>query len=189
MKKFVKCAAALVLIFCAGNAGLFPQAGEDWTEIDSYDELEGEWDGNAVSFVRGVFQNTEFESILDISMTFSYKKDDEAVLSFVGVDLSRLLTDLENLDEMKEKGFTKENLWEILKSALENDFFEFYEYVIIYENSAWADEYFASDANGKFLINGDKDALLLTYYEPSFILGIGDSGFTEMIFRRISAAP
>jgi len=181
----MKYTIALVLIFCIKNINLFSQAGENWLEIDSYDKLEGVWEGNAISAIRGIFQNTEFESVLNISMIFSYKKGEAFVSSFVRNDFTGFLKDLENMEGMKERGFTKESIWEILKTALENDFFTFNHYSLFYENSALAVEYFASDSSGKFLINSNKDTLLLIYYEPSFILGIGDSGFTEMIFKKI----
>ncbi|MCL1960117.1 MAG: hypothetical protein FWF68_11010 [Spirochaetes bacterium] len=189
MKKILMYTTAFILIFCIKNTNLFSQTEENWAEIDSYDELEGEWEGNAVSVIKGIFQNKEFESVLNISMIFSYKKGEAFVASFVRTDFTYLLTDFENMDGMKEKGYTKENIWEMLKDALENDFFTFNNYSLFYENSALAVEYFASDSSGKFLINDNKDTLLLIYYEPSFILGIGDLGFTEMIFRRISFTP
>jgi len=185
MKKIVKYTIAFIFVFCMNNINLFSQAGENWLEIDSYDELEGEWEGNAISVIRGNFQNTEFKSVLNISMIFSYKKGDVFVTSFVRTDFSYFLTDLENMEAMKEKGFTKEILWEMLKTVLENDFFTLINYSLFYENSAPSVEYFASDSDGKFLINNNKDTLLLIYYEPSFILGFGDSGFTEMIFKKI----
>jgi hypothetical protein len=185
VKKILMYTTAFILIFCINNINLFSQTEENWTDIDSYDGLEGEWEGNAVSVIRGVFQNKEFESVLNISMIFSYKKGKAFVTSFVKTDFTYLLTDLENIEGMKEKGYTKENIWEMLTDALENDFFTFNNYSLFYENSALAVEYFASDARGKFMINNNKDTLLLIYYEPSFILGVGDSGFTEMIFKKI----
>lgn len=183
MKKIVKYTIVIVLIFCIRN-NLFSQTGEKWIEIDSYDIFEGEWEGKAISFVRSDYNNTKFESNLNISMTFNYKKGKAFVPSILKVDFSDFLTDLENMEEMKEKGYTKNVIWETFKNALENDFFTFDHYSILFDNTAWAVEYFASDSEGKFLTNKNKDTLLLVYYKPSLILGIGDSGFTKMIFKK-----
>jgi len=184
MKKIAKFIIALILVFCINN-NAFSQEEKDWEEINSYDNLEGEWEGNAISFVKNDIFDTEFESTLKISMTFSYKKGDKIVSSFVKIDFTDFLTDLENINVMKENGFTKEIIWEMFKEELGNRNLKFNQYSISFENSGFANEYFASDSEGKFLINKNKDTLLLIYYEPSLVFGIGDSGFTRMIFKKI----
>jgi hypothetical protein len=169
------------------NNNLFSQEDENWTQIDSYDNydnLEGYWEGTAISVIKGNILNTEFKSNLNISLLFNYKKGDKFVSSGVKIDFNNMLTDLEKLKEFKERGYTKESMWEILKSELKKGNFKFDRYSILIENTESADEYFASDSKGQFLINKDKDTLLLIYHEPSFILGIGDSGFTRMIFKK-----
>jgi hypothetical protein len=183
MKKIVKYAIFLIFIFCINN-DLFPQAEENWEELNNYDQLEGVWEGNAVSHVLTNFSNTILETNLNISIIFSYRKRDNFVSSVTKIDFTEFLTDLENIKGMKEAGYTKENLWKIFKSELEDDSISFDQYSVLIENTELASDYFASDSRGKFLINKNKDTLLLTYYEPSFVIGIGDSGFTRMIFKR-----
>jgi hypothetical protein len=177
-----------ILIFFINNSNLFSQTEETWSELNSYDRLEGEWEGRAISHVRNNFGNTEFESNLHLTMTFNYKNGEAIVSSIVKFDFTDYLTDLANREEMKENGYTIESIWEILKGEMEDDFFTFGHYSLFYENSALAIEYFASDSRGYFLIDKNEDTLLLIYYEPSFILGIGDSGFTEMIFKKLHKA-
>jgi len=183
MKKIVKYTILIILIFYI-NDNLFSQEDENWIEIDSYDIFDGEWEGNAVSYIKSNYNNTEFESLLNISMTYNYKKGDKVVSSVVKIDFSVFLTDLANMDAMKKEGYTKDIIWEMFKNLLRTDFFKFNNYSVSYENSSPAVEYFASDSEGKFLTNKNKDILLLIYYKPRFILGIGDSGFTKMIFRK-----
>jgi hypothetical protein len=186
MKRTVKYTIFLILIFCINNS-LFSQADENWTRIDSYDnydDLEGEWEGTAISVIKGsMFFNTEFKSSLNISLLFKYKKGDKFVSSGVKMDFSNFLADLASTKEIKEKGYTKEILWEMLKGTLKGNF-KFDRYSIIVETIESADEYFATDDEGQFYINKNKDALLLIYNKPSFILGIGDTGFTRMIFKK-----
>jgi hypothetical protein len=163
---------------------LFSQAEENWAEIDSYNMPEGEWEGNAISLVRSNFDSTKFESKLNISMTFNHEKGGVIVSSILKIDFTDLVADLENMKEIKERGYTKESIWKIFKNVLESDIFTFGQYSLFIESTELAVEYFASDSRGTFLINKNKDMLLLTYFEPSFILGIGDSGFTKMIFKK-----
>ena len=184
MKRIVKYTFAFILIFCINN-NLFAQADEDWVEIDSY--VEGRWEGNAISPISSDFIGMAFKSQLKITMTFDYKKGDANVFSIVKIDLNDFLTDLENMKGMKKAGYTKESMWEIFKEVLlGSEAFIFDDYSIFFENTALASKYFASDSLGKFLMNKNKDRLLLTYSEPYFILGIGDAGFTKMIFRKIN---
>jgi len=166
------------------NNNLFPQAEESWTEIDTYDHIEGVWEGNAVSHVKTNFNNIIFETNLNIGIIFSYRKRDEFVSSVIKFDFTDFLADLENIKGMKEAGYTKDNIWKIFKKELENDIFTFNNYSLFIESTELAAEYFASDSRGKFLINKNKDTLLLIYYEPSFVIGIGDTGFTRMIFKK-----
>jgi hypothetical protein len=183
MKKIVKHTIFLIFLFCINN-NLFPQAEENWTELDSYDHLEGVWEGSAVSYVKSNFNYMLFETNLNITIIFSYRKRDDFVSSVIRIDFMDFLTDLENIRGVKEAGFTKEKLWEMFKDELENDSISFYNYSILIENTELAAEYFASDSRGKFMINKNKDTLLLIYYEPTFVIGIGDTGFTRMIFKR-----
>jgi hypothetical protein len=184
MKSIIKYTVMFILLFCI-NINLFSQAEENWIELTSYDRLEGEWEGNAISRVRNNDFDMRFESKLNISLIFNYKKGNKNVSSIVKFDFTDFLTDLEKIKEMKKHGFTKENIWEIFKNTLKDEFITFEHYSIIVRNTELAVEYFASDSRGKFLIDKNKDILLLIYYEPSFVLGIGDSGFTEMIFKKI----
>jgi hypothetical protein len=154
-------------------------------ELVTYDLLEGVWEGNAVSHIITDFNNIVFETDLNITIVFSYRKRDAFVSSVIKFDFSDFLTDLENIKGMKEAGFTKETIWKIFKNELENDdIFTFDQYSLFIENTEPAAEYFASDSRGKFMVNKNKDTLLLIYYEPSFVIGIGDSGFTRMIFKK-----
>jgi hypothetical protein len=173
----------LIFLFCINN-NLFSQADENWVEINSNNMPEGEWEGNAISHVKSNFHNTKFESKLNISMTFNHEKGAAFVSSITRIDFTDFLTDLENIREIKESGYTKENIWKILKNAFESDIFTFDQYSLLFESRELAVEYFASDSRGTFLISKNEDMLLLTYFEPSFILGIGDSGFTKMIFKK-----
>jgi len=179
----VKYIIFLVFLFCI-NSNLFSQAEENWTEIVNYDQLEGIWEGNAVSYVKSNFNNMIFETKLNIGIIFSYRKKDDFVSNVIRIDFTDFLTDLVNIRGVKEAGFTKEILWEMFKDELLNDSISFYNYSILIENKESADEYFASDSRGKFMINNNKDTLLLMYYEPTFVIGIGDSGFTRMIFKK-----
>jgi len=179
----VKYTIFLVLLLCIKN-NLFPQADENWVEIVNYDQLEGVWEGNAVSHVITDFNNMVFETNLNISIIFSYRKRDAFVSSVVKFDFTDFLTDLENIKGMKEAGFTKDIMWKIFKDELENDLFTFDHYSLLIESTEPAAEYFASDSRGKFMVNKNKDTLLLIYYEPSFVIGIGDTGFTRMIFKK-----
>jgi hypothetical protein len=147
--------------------------------------LDGEWEGNAVSRVRGIFHNTEFVSKINISMIFSYKKGEANVSSIVIFDFTDFLTDLANIEEKKR--IYKRKYMGIYKSVLQDifDFIIFDRYSLFWRSTELAVEFFASDSDGDFLINKDEDMLFLKYFKPSFILGIGDSGFTEMIFRKI----
>jgi len=183
MKKIVKYTIFLIFLFCINN-NLFSQADENWTELIAYDQLEGVWEGTAVSYIKTNINNIVFETSLNISIIFSYRKRDVFVSSVTKIDFSDFLTDLENIRGMKEAGLTRENLWKIFKDELDNNVFTFDRYSLFIESTEPAVEYFASDARGKFLINKNKDTLLLIYYEPSFIMGIGDSGFTRMIFKK-----
>jgi len=179
----VKYTIFLVFLFCI-NSNLFSQAEGNWTEIDAYDQLEGVWEGNAVSNIKSNFNNIIFETNLYIDIIFSYRKRDTFVSSVIRIDFSDFLTDIENIKGVKEAGFTKEILWKMFKDELEDDSISYYNYSILIENTESASEYFASDSRGKFLIDKDQDTLLLIYYEPVFVMGIGDSGFTKMIFKR-----
>jgi hypothetical protein len=182
----MKYAIAFLLLFCIENSTLFPQAEESWIKIgSSYDELEGEWEGTAISPVRIDINNKTFESRLNISMVFNYKKGDTLVSSFVKIDFAEFLTDLVNTDGMKERGYTRENIWELYKNSIRADGIRYNQYSLIVDNKEPAGEFFASGSTGKFFKNENQDALLLVYYEPSFILGIGDLGFTKMIFKKI----
>jgi hypothetical protein len=183
MKNIIKYTILLIFLFCINN-NLFLQAEENWTEINSDNMPEGEWEGNATSLVKSNFNNTKFESKLNISMTFNYKKGETTVSSVTRIDFTDFITDLENMKEIKELGYTKEILWQIFKNALESDVFTFDKYSLLFETTELAAEYFASDSRGTFLISKNEDMLLLTYFEPSFVLGIGDSGFTKMIFKK-----
>jgi len=183
MKKIVKFTIFLIFLFRINN-NLFSQSDENWVEIVTYDQLEGVWEGNAVSHVKTDFNNIVFETNLNISIIFSYRKRDSFVSSVVRFDFTDFLTDLENIKGMKEAGFTKETMWRIFKNELENDLFTFDHYSLLIESTEVAAEYFASDSRGKFMVNKNKDTLLLIYYEPSFVIGIGDTGFTRMIFKK-----
>jgi len=183
MEKIVKYTIFLVFLSCINN-NLFPQAEENWIELDNYEQLEGIWEGNAVSNIKSDFNYTLFETNLNISIIFSYRKRDDFVSSVIKFDFTEFLADLIKIKGVKEAGFTKENMWEIFKDELGNDYFTFNNYSLFIESTELAAEYFASDSRGKFMINKNKDTLLLIYYEPSFVIGIGDSGFTRMIFRR-----
>jgi len=183
MKEIVKHAIFLVFLFCI-NSNLFSQTEENWVEIDTYDPLEGVWEGNAVSYVKSNFNNMIFETNLNIDIIFSYRKKDDFVSSVIRIDFTDFLTDLVNIKGVKEAGFTKEILWEMFQDELDDDSISFYNYSILIENTELAAEYFASDSRGKFMINKNKDTLLLIYYEPTFVIGIGDSGFTRMTFIR-----
>jgi hypothetical protein len=185
MKMVVKYTTIFVLLFCIENNNLFSQEEENWVEIGStYDKLDGEWEGKAISHIKSNINNKEFESHLNISMIFNYKKGNKNVSSLVKIDFTDFLVDLENFDKMKERGYTKEKIWILFKVQFGNDFTTSDNYSLIVENSGLADEYFASDAEGMFFMNENQDALLLLYYKPSFILGIGDLGFTRMIFKK-----
>jgi hypothetical protein len=183
MGKVAKCSIVFFLLFCINN-NLFSQEGKSWIEIDSYDGLEGEWEGNAVSQIQNTYNETEFVSKLNITITFNYKKGDENVSSIIKIDFTDFLTDLENTKEVNETGFTKEDMWDELRNTFTGTPIKFDRYSLVLESTEPADEYFASDSNGRFLMNKNKDMLLLIYYEPSFIIGIGDLGFTKMIFRK-----
>jgi len=183
MNKYIFVTIFFILLLCI-NSNLFSQTEDKWTNIDSYENLDGEWEGKAISLVKINNFNTEFVSLLNVSMTFNYKKGDTIVSSIVKYDFADFLKDLENIKEMKENGHTKESIWKIFRGMLENGFFSFDQYSLSYNNSGLASEYFASDSEGDFLINKYRDTLLLIYFKPAFILGIGDSGFTEMIFRK-----
>ncbi|WP_461256245.1 hypothetical protein [Treponema sp. R80B11-R83G3] len=183
MKKIVKYAVFLIFLFCI-NSSLYSQAEENWTDLDTYDQLEGVWEGSAVSHVKSDFINSVFETNLNIGIIFSYRKRDAFVSSVIKFDFTDFLTDLENIKGVKELGFTKEILWKMIKDEIDDDSISFDQYSILVESTELAADYFASDSRGKFLINKNKDTLLLIYYEPSFVLGIGDSGFTRMIFKR-----
>ena len=173
-----------VFILFSINNNLFAQEGKSWIEIDSYDGLEGQWEGSAVSLVKFYITNTVvFETSLNINMIFNYKKGEENVSSIVKFDFTDFLTVFESLEEVKEEGITKEAVWEMFKMRLGNSF-KFDHYSMIYEDTEPAVDFFASDSGGRFLMNRNKDMLLLIYYEPSFVLGMGDSGFTKMIFRK-----
>ena len=187
MKKAVKYVIALILVFYINNNNLFSQEEGSWIEIDSFDRLEGEWEGTAISFVKSNIHNIEFESVLNISITFNYKKGDENVVSIIKIDFSDFITDLENIRGVRESGFTREKLWEVFKNELKDtSVIKFDHYSLFFENTELAAEYFASDSRGRFLINKNKDLLILIYFEPAFVIGIGDSGFTKMTFRKIS---
>jgi len=183
MKKIGKYIVFLVFLFLINN-NLFPQVEESWEEIINYDQLEGVWEGNAVSYVKTDFNYTLLETNLNISIIFSYRKRDVFVSSVIKIDFSDFLTDLENINGVKEAGYTKEILWGIFQDELDGDLFTIDHYSLFIESTESAFEYFASDSRGKFMINKNKDTLLLIYYEPTFIIGIGDSGFTRMIFKR-----
>ena len=183
MKKIVKYTIFLIFLFCINN-NLFSQAEENWAEIVTYDLLEGVWEGNAVSHVITDFNNIVLETDLNITIVFSYRKRDGFVSSVIKFDFTDFLSDLENIKGMKEAGFTKDIMWRIFKDELDNDIFTFDRYSLFIESTEPAAEYFASDSRGKFMVNKNKDTLLLIYYEPSFVIGIGDSGFTRMIFKK-----
>jgi len=183
MKKIVKYTIFLVFLFLI-NINLFSQTEEGWTEIVTYEQLEGVWEGNAVSLIKTSISNISFETNLNITIIFSYRKRDAFVSSVIKFDFEDFLNDLSNIKGVKESGFTKDNLWETFKSELKNDLFILDNYSLLVESTEPAVEYFASDSRGKFMINKNKDTLLLIYYEPSFVIGIGDTGFTRMIFKR-----
>jgi hypothetical protein len=184
MEKAVKCSIVILLLFCINN-NLFAQTGKSWIEIDSYDSLEGEWEGSAISGVKYYISETVvWETSLNIIMIFNYKKGEEDVSSITKFDFTDFLTFFENLEEVKEEGITKEEVWEMFKMQLGSSF-KYDHYSLIYEDTEPADEFFASDSRGRFLMNRNKDELLLIYYEPAFVLGMGDSGFSKMIFRKI----
>jgi len=183
MKKIVKYTMFLVFLFLI-NINLFSQTEEGWSDLVTYEQLEGVWEGNAVSHIKTNFSNIIFETNLNITIIFSYRKRDEFVSSVIKFDFTDFLNDLANIKGVKEAGFTKDNLWETFKRELKNDLFIIDNYSLFIEDTEPAAEYFASDPRGKFMINKNKDTLLLIYYEPSFVIGIGDTGFTRMIFKR-----
>jgi hypothetical protein len=178
MKNIKQPMIILVFIFCINN-NLFSQADDNWTDLNNYEELEGQWEGMATSNVK----TNLFKSIINITWIFKYKKDDILVTSIINFDFNNLLNDLENTEEAKERSFSKEIIWQTFKLYFQDDHISFDHYSLNFDNSAVASEYFASDSRGKFLINRNKDMLRLIYYEP-FILGIGDLGFTEIVFRK-----
>jgi hypothetical protein len=197
----------LILIILCFSRNLFSQEEEIWTEIILCNMPEGEWEGHAVSFLFSNVNGKDHESEINISMTFNYNKGDIYVFSIIKFDFNVFLTDLLDLEEIKEMGLQKHDVWIQFKEDLrnhlflendvfieiENDIFldkEYYalhmlvQYSLIIEREELAVEFFASDSEGTFLINSNKNKLLLTYFEPAFLLYIGDFGFTEMIFRK-----
>jgi hypothetical protein len=171
------------LFFCRLN--LYSQAEDNWQDLISYDGIEGLWEGNAVSYVVIDGKYTHFTSRLNFTMTFNYKSGSTIVNSFVECDFSDFLADNENYLG-GDTGYTQDELWQYIRNLLSIYEFEFENYSFFFNNTAPAEEYFAADTSGKFLINDAGDSLLLIYYRPVFVLGLGDRGFTRMLFKKVS---
>jgi hypothetical protein len=180
MKSSIHYLAVLVFVFLITGA-VCAQAEENWIELDSYSELEGQWEGSAISTIKDNDFGRGFKSKLTVSITFNYTNDSMFVTSVTGVDFSDFLSDLESTGEV---GYTKDQLWQVFRAALDGGTFD--GYCVYFESSEPADEFFASDLRGRFFVNDRKDQLLLEYFESSSVLGIGDSGFTKMLFKKVS---
>jgi len=182
VKKIFIFAVLLIIVVSFG----FSQ-NENWGEIRNLADVQGTWQGNAVSVVTSYF-DLRLNSKLNISMTFEYNGG-KTVDSVVKVDFTDLLIDLVNLPEIKSKGLSQDFIWNLMMEEVSADSVlydvTYGRYCFYFYNTESAESYFASDSYGVFLINEAKDTLHLIYIEPVLVLGFGDLGFTEMIFKRI----
>jgi hypothetical protein len=186
VKNFVKYIFIIISLLFSNN--LFSQTNEKWIKIDSldsYDEIEGLWEGNAKSIIKVNIDGIDFISSLNITLFCNYKKGDTTINHIVKFDFIDLIIDLENFWAIREIEYTKETIWQGFKEMIDPNDTTLGDYWFSHLTIMDTDEYFASDSEGQFYVSENRDFLYLVYYEPSFILGIEDSGFTEMIFSKI----
>ena len=158
---------------------------ELWYDIGSIDNLIGKWEGYRSVDIPKNEENLIPKTSIEISISLEYIKGSKEVNVSMKIDLNRFLNDWLNIEEIKETGITKNELWEILFQEFEK--IEGYtiggRYYINYDLSDNAETFLSNNSDGEFKINDTCDKIKLIFYK-AMSFGLGDSGFNEMILQK-----
>ncbi|GHV84431.1 hypothetical protein AGMMS50230_00390 [Spirochaetia bacterium] len=176
MKKFIS-----VLIFAA----FFCTAAEAqqraaWTEVQSLEELIGNWEGSQVLKVPKNAETGIPQSSLPVTISLNYVSGNELTITII-MDLNQLLKDWSALPELQQQGITKDALWQSMLSELSRFGVDYSEnYTITFRIPI---EEAAVPGDDSLTLNRNRTRLKITF--PSAIsLGLGDEGLAEIILSK-----
>ncbi|GHV18575.1 hypothetical protein FACS189493_8040 [Spirochaetia bacterium] len=155
---------------------------DTWKKVTDVEEIAGSWEGSIKALIPGGEPNTGVpSSSITVTITLDYVKNGEQVTVIMKVDLDQLLTDLLKTDMIRDAGYTKDNLWDLLVLEFnQSDGLTIDKNYTLYSDiSEPADDFI--DDETEFALNGT--SLRLTFNEP-VVFGLGDTGFTEIVLNR-----
>ncbi|MDR0623610.1 MAG: hypothetical protein LBG10_04195 [Treponema sp.] len=159
---------------------------DTWTMIETPGEAVGIWKGTVESVIPAGALTPEAPAVvLDFIMTAAYESGAEQVVVKLSVGTSALLDTLLKLLPA-DATITKDSLWLKLMDELADSGMEASDaggYYMGFTTKQPVEEFIASDEDGQMLINQDGTKIKWALSTP-FTMGIGDSGFSEMVFLR-----
>ena len=187
MKKLFLLSLIMVFSFigCA-TQGSVQKDSEAWNSIKSTDDCRGKWEGKVVSYIPKNEKQYIPSSSLTVYIYFEYPYNSNHVESYMKVDFNDFLSDWAGVDEIKNAGFSKESLWELLAKefAEQEEFSNIDNYSVMYDLSDSADSFFSDSQSGKFQINNNKDKVRMIFNTALSFLP-GDSGIKEIILEKV----
>lgn len=187
--KNCKLVFVLAVILAASVAGCAtsgnkPENIVSWKTITEADEFIGKWEGSINVAIPEDKEGQIPKSSIEVSIFLEYIKNTEEINSGMKVDMNKFLTDWLKIDEIKQAGITKDQLWDFLSEEFHNhDSIEVGgRYFITADLSGTADS-FLHDDTGDFYISESRTQLKIVFHEV-VKFGIGDAGFTEIVLSK-----
>ncbi|MDR2210817.1 MAG: hypothetical protein LBO65_05030 [Spirochaetaceae bacterium] len=168
------------VLCAAGNA-----QNEGWRPVNPGDNLVGTWEGAKILVIpkneEAFIPNSSLKVLFKLTCVRGEGGDDMTVL--IDMDFDQLLKDWLAMPEVKESGFTKDQLWDLMVSQLQSVLpdVSFHDYALAYEISTTAGSFSLEDDSLE--INRRLNKLKVIFPEP-VSLGLGDEGFQEIVLDK-----
>jgi hypothetical protein len=159
---------------------------DTWTIIKAPGEIVGRWKGGAESLIpAGALAPEAPAVVLDYIMIAAYEAGAENAVTELSIGVGGLLDALMKALPESAGPVTKEALWSQLVAELGagSETVSAADYYIKYTLKQPVEEFIATDEDGQMFINQDGTKMKWVSFTP-LTMGIGDTGFTEMIFTR-----
>jgi len=185
-KKWIYKFALVLIVLMAGCAtsNKKSEKADSWNKVNSANEFIGTWEGSASVLIPENRDEYVPGSSIDVSIFLEYMGNTNAVNASLKKDMNRFLTDWVNVNEIKQMGIAKDQLWEMFLSGpnKDNTVTDVGNYFMVSDLSGTADD-FLHEKKGAFFINGNGTQLKMVFHEL-VEFGMGDSGITELILNK-----
>ncbi|MDR0562469.1 MAG: hypothetical protein LBG73_07245 [Spirochaetaceae bacterium] len=154
---------------------------DTWVEATKND-LNGTWEGSVNEPIPADPGRLRPQSSIAVTMRVTYKAPAQSITLTVRADMKQFVTDLSAMQTMKDRGFTKEWIWEALSREFTGSNFSVGAYNVTADISSSIDTFMAPDSSTIF-IDKPKKKLKIMFHSP-MTFGLGDYGFTEIILAK-----